>query len=159
MTLVAQGVLSCFSLPGLQCWAVWGWRAPGGGSGRAAGSPAKILLKRNQRAEMIIGSRKHLLCHLLVLSLLLAGCGPATTEPGGQTSAGSDVQVSPLVHASVLPTPTPVSAEAASPLQPTDIPPPTATAEKPAPAQAQSSTDQLVILHTNDNWGETEPCG
>ena len=38
---------------------------------------------------------------------------------------------------------------ATAPVVPTDTPEPTAT---PAPLQ-------LVILHTNDNWGETEPCG
>ena len=108
---------------------------------------------------MIVGSKKFLLCHLLVLGLLLAGCGPATTEPSGQTPAGSDAQLSPLAHVSVLPTPTPVSSGAPSPLLPTDTPAPTAAAGSPAPAPAQTSTDQLVILHTNDNWGETEPCG
>ena len=70
---------------------------------------------------------------LLMLLGLVAGCGGATPE--------ADSQTSPLAPTRTLaPTAT---------LTPT--PAPTATLP-PAPIQ-------LTVLHTNDNWGETEPCG
>lgn len=77
---------------------------------------------------------------LMVLGLLVAGCGP-TPVPSGTVETG-DSQTSPLSPASTLfvetkaltPTPVPVLTELPEPLQ-------------------------LVVLHTNDNWGETEPCG
>jgi len=82
------------------------------------------------------------LVSLLVLGLFVAGCGePVVTgepEPTRQTEA----QLSPLVADSPVPTPTPL---------PSDTPTPT---PRPRP-----SPGQLVLLHTNDNWGETEPCG
>ena len=79
------------------------------------------------------------LATLLLLGLALAACGapvPTADSPSAPT-AGSP--------------PTPV---AASPL-PTPTEPPT-VAPLPSPTAAPF---QLVILHTNDNWGETEPCG
>ncbi len=70
---------------------------------------------------------------LLAFALTLASCatGPAPTAP---------------VEVSAMPEEAP---SATAPVVPTDTPEPTAT---PAPLQ-------LVVLHTNDNWGETEPCG
>lgn len=99
---------------------------------------------------MVVCGKKLPLLSLLVFSLLLVGCGTATPEPRGQAPAASDAQVSPLVHVSVLPTPTaaPVHTPAAL----------SAPADTPAPMPAQRAS-QLVVLHTNDNWGETEPCG
>lgn len=76
---------------------------------------------------------------LLVLSLIVSGCGAATPGAGQSTSTLSQ---------SVLPTPV-VPPTAA----PTSTPESTST---PAPTLAPI---QLTVLHTNDNWGETEPCG
>ncbi|MEJ2212219.1 MAG: hypothetical protein P8129_24785 [Anaerolineae bacterium] len=91
---------------------------------------------------------------LLILALLLAGCGAATpqaqptasqAQPTASPEPPSEPPLSPLATpqggagVSVLPTPTTVPASA-------------------APAGEQSAPD-LVVLHTNDNWGETEPCG
>jgi hypothetical protein len=73
---------------------------------------------------------------LLVLLLLLAACGGATREPF--LEAPPETFSSPLSAATALTTPMPKT---------TDTPVPT-----PAPLR-------LVVLHTNDNWGETEPCG
>lgn len=70
---------------------------------------------------------------LLAFTLTLASCA---TEPAPTA----------LVELGAMPEETP---SATAPVVPTDTPEPTAT---PAPLQ-------LVILHTNDNWGETEPCG
>jgi hypothetical protein len=84
---------------------------------------------------------------VLVLSLVSAGCGGVTEEADWQTSPlETGGQTSPLAEASPLPGPTSV---------PTPIPTliPTAT---PQPTPVSS---RLVVLHTNDNWGETEPCG
>lgn len=78
---------------------------------------------------------------VLMLLSLVAGCGGATPETDSQVSPPANAQTSPLVPTRALaptamlsPTPAPTA------------PPP------PAPIQ-------LTILHTNDNWGETEPCG
>jgi hypothetical protein len=70
---------------------------------------------------------------LLILLSLVAGCGGAIPE--------ADSQVSPLAP--------PVTLAPTATLPPTLAP--TATLP-PVPIQ-------LTILHTNDNWGETEPCG
>lgn len=78
---------------------------------------------------------------LLMLLGLVAGCGGTTPEADSQLSPLADSQTSPLAPTRTLAsTPT---------LAPT--PAPTAT---PPPAPIQ-----LTVLHTNDNWGETEPCG
>jgi hypothetical protein len=69
---------------------------------------------------------------LLALSLPVLACGTGTPE--------RDPHTSPLARSSPVPTSTPVPTQ-----------PPT-----PLPTRAPL---QLVVLHTNDNWGETEPCG
>ena len=76
---------------------------------------------------------------LLILTLIAAGCGAATHEGGQPTST--------LVQ-SVLPSPT--------------VPPTVAPTSTPEPTPTSVPTAapiQLTVLHTNDNWGETEPCG
>jgi hypothetical protein len=94
-----------------------------------------------------------ILIGLLVLSLAAAGCGSQTATPG------PDLQQSPLVAFSPLPTATRDPTAAPLPTEPS----PTAT---PVPTSAPTVTPtpslgslELVVLHTNDNWGETEPCG
>jgi len=84
-------------------------------------------------------ARRQMLRLLLFLSLTLAlvGCGslPSPADPPAAAPderPHGDAQASPL--AQVSPLPTPRSAPAREPLD-------------------------LVVLHTNDNWGETEPCG
>ena len=70
----------------------------------------------------------------LVLALLLASCGALPTnqpEPADDTRT-----VSPI---------TTVAGVQYSPLAPT--------------ATMVPDPLRLVVLHTNDNWGETEPCG
>jgi predicted small lipoprotein YifL len=105
---------------------------------------------------------------LLVLSLVIAGCGTATPEPTPPAMVPS--QVSPLPASGVQPTPSAEAPSQVSPL-PTPAVQPTPSAEAPsqvsplptptselAPALG-TAPFQLVLLHTNDNWGETEPCG
>jgi len=76
---------------------------------------------------------------LIALGLLLAGCGyfqqgtPTAIPPGATPPGGAST-----LQATVAPS---------------EPPSPTATA---APTAGPAT---LVILHTNDNWGETEPCG
>lgn len=82
----------------------------------------------------------------LILLALLAGCGTAT--PGAETYTSPPDAVSPLATATAAPTSTPV---------PTPSPTSTST-PLPTPTPALQAI-QLVVLHTNDNWGETEPCG
>jgi hypothetical protein len=97
---------------------------------------------------------------LVVLGLSLAACGTTPALPEEQlratpedpvqptvqsevsATAQDEVWVSPLTQYSPLPTPT---------LPPSPTPVPTL---RPTPVPGQ-----LVLLHTNDNWGETEPCG
>jgi hypothetical protein len=74
---------------------------------------------------------------LLAFTLTLANC---STEP-----APTDFVAQEATPEAIPSAPEPVFPTDA----PTDTPEPTAT---PAPLP-------LVILHTNDNWGETEPCG
>lgn len=78
---------------------------------------------------------------LMVIGLVIMGCGSALTPTGEELADGH--QVSPLSPVSQLP----------PPLVDTEIPPPTSV---PTPTIAPL---QLIVLHTNDNWGETEPCG
>ena len=75
---------------------------------------------------------------LLAFTLTLANCATAPA-PTALVEVGATPEEAPSEEA----------LSATAPVVPTDTPEPTAT---PAPLQ-------LVILHTNDNWGETEPCG
>ncbi len=91
--------------------------------------------------------------------LLVAGCGagasqivstatlPAdavTQAPPFATSPAPESGPTRELASSPLPTPEPTAGEATSPL------PTAGAAREPL---------QLVVLHSNDNWGETEPCG
>jgi hypothetical protein len=81
---------------------------------------------------------------LLIAGVLMGGCGSGS-EQG---------------HPPESPLPTAGVGGTAAAL-PTDVPTPTTapTATTAPVPTAASSALQLVILHTNDNWGETEPCG
>ena len=69
---------------------------------------------------------------LLVMAMFLGSCATASTE--------SELQGSPLAHDS------PLSSPLATPT--TSL----------APTRVRAPLE-LTVLHTNDNWGETEPCG
>ena len=97
---------------------------------------------------------REILVGLLLLGLVLAGCGPApspTLPPA-------------TLMGSVPPTPT---LPPATPMGP--IPPSTTATEAslPTPPANPSTSDtlqgrkglQLTILHTNDTTGEIDPCG
>jgi hypothetical protein len=71
---------------------------------------------------------------LLALCLLAVGC--ATDTPEATSPVSPTQPVLPVATSTAVPTST-------------SVPTPTPTAEPV----------QVVILHTNDNWGETEPCG
>lgn len=77
---------------------------------------------------------------LLALSLATVGC--ATDSPEATAPVSPTQIVSTVATATTTPTQTSVPTS-------TPVPSPTPTSEPL----------QLVILHTNDNWGETEPCG
>jgi hypothetical protein len=81
------------------------------------------------------GSRWRLALILLGLCLVLPGCQSAAGE--------ADARVSPL--ATALPPATAMSSQAS----------PLATATR----SAGDGPFAFLVLHTNDNWGETEPCG
>jgi hypothetical protein len=86
---------------------------------------------------MVANRRMSWLLPFLALTLAVAGCGSLLSPadpPVGTPDEGArqDTQVSPLAGLSPLAT--------------------------PAGALAQRPID-LVVLHTNDNWGETDPCG
>jgi hypothetical protein len=78
---------------------------------------------------------------LMAIGLVIVGCGSAPTPIGEELAA--DHQISPLSPISQL---SPIVVD-------TEAPPPTSA---PMPT---SKPVQLTVLHTNDNWGETEPCG
>ena len=79
----------------------------------------------------------------LVFALLLVACSGVQPRTGAQ--------VSPLPFDSLLPTEAPALPPAA---------PTVASAMTAAPEQAAvAQSGRLLVLHTNDNWGETEPCG
>lgn len=65
-----------------------------------------------------MSKRESLGIAVLLVGLLLVGCGRAPSGIGSETMS--------LPELTVHPTPAPID---------------------------------LVVLHTNDNWGETEPCG
>jgi hypothetical protein len=69
--------------------------------------------------------------------LLLVGCG-AALAPDGEES------VSPLATQGGL--------------QETPLLPTTVATARPRPTVTPALLS-LLVLHTNDNWGETEPCG
>jgi hypothetical protein len=71
---------------------------------------------------------------LAVVGLLMAGCGGTAlgTSPEDTVSVSGLAGQSPIL--SPVATPAAVLAEVSPPMD-------------------------LVVLHTNDNWGETEPCG
>jgi len=103
---------------------------------------------------MIVARSRFVIACLLALSVVIMGCG--TTTPEARPSAVALSQVSPLptLESEPTPTPTPAALSQVSPL-------PTPASEL-APTLTPASTlasIQLVVLHTNDNWGETEPCG
>lgn len=85
---------------------------------------------------------KSLALRLLLTSLVLAACGTPDSKDQAQESPPATAahrQLATDVATVVL---------AATP-----------TATAMALPTATSSPLELVVLHTNDNWGETEPCG
>jgi hypothetical protein len=103
---------------------------------------------------------------LLALSLVMAGCG--TVAPGPTLSAVVPSQVSPVPRPTSELTPSAVAPSQVSPLPtPALQPSPSAAASSqvsplptPTPELASApAPNRLLVLHTNDNWGATEPCG
>ena len=89
-----------------------------------------------------------LVAGLLILCLVTASCGWQTLPESPEKAPDLEADTSPLVQQSPLATALPES-----------LPPPT-TEILPTEASPQGQAAlPLVILHTNDNWGETEPCG
>lgn len=101
---------------------------------------------------------------LLLAGALLAGCATPTPdgEPFTSPLSGGEALTSPLppadqtVARSVLPTPEPRPTSVPPTSQPTAVPTAAPTA---MPTTQPAAGPRLVLLHTNDNWGETEPCG
>ncbi len=92
--------------------------------------------------------KRHSFWIVLVYAIGLAAGGCGSTSPSGGVLESPLAAVSPLSTESPSPVPTPTPTPTVSPTQtPTVSPTPTAM------------PIQLVVLHTNDNWGETEPCG
>lgn len=112
-----------------------------------------MILERGRNPRSAWRWQRGVIFLLLIPSLLLAGCGADLPESGTQLSPLATEQGEASV--SVLPTATlPLPTD--TPVPPTDTPlPPTDT---PVPPTARPDV-HLALLHTNDNWGETEPCG
>jgi 2',3'-cyclic-nucleotide 2'-phosphodiesterase (5'-nucleotidase family) len=75
----------------------------------------------------------------LLAGIFLAGCGSTSSSIGALSAAMPS------------PSPAPQTPRQADTPRPTST---TAPTETPLPAAIE-----LTILHTNDNWGATEPCG
>jgi hypothetical protein len=104
----------------------------------------------------LLAGRRSWTVWLLVLSLGLASCGPAQqVEDEAETlptwtlpTAAAKLTVTASASATALASSVPTAAPKS-----TDTPTPVPTAT-PVPEPVD-----LVVLHTNDNWGETDPCG
>jgi hypothetical protein len=93
-------------------------------------------------------SRLALVAGLLVVCLLAAGCDWQALPQSTQEASGEEPQISPLVQQSPL---------ATAQSEPPAAPNAAVVATETWPQDDAALT--MVILHTNDNWGETEPCG
>ena len=82
----------------------------------------------------------------LLALLLVAGCGPAAAPPlpSATIPAADATRMPPSAMIPQAPTAGPAADLVTSPL--------------PTPGTDREPL-QLVVLHSNDNWGETEPCG
>lgn len=80
---------------------------------------------------------------LLALGILVLSCSTVTPDAGLSALLPSE-----LPPPTLTPPPIPTSPPTLTPL-------PTLTL---TPVLARDPI-RLVVLHTNDNWGETEPCG
>lgn len=118
---------------------------------------------------------KHPIWRLIGVALILvlgsAGCGSSLSSPQALTSP-----IDQTVARSVVPSPTsmpttrptatapavvPTATTAAHILLgvPTVLPAAPATTRPAARPVPVAGSPRVLILHTNDNWGETEPCG
>ena len=91
---------------------------------------------------------------LLGLVCIVAGFGLLTWRPGSVSAAGRTASLA------ALPTPTAIQLPTLA-LMVTSVPtpPPTLTAKQPISLAETGATFTLTIVHSNDTWGYTEPCG
>jgi hypothetical protein len=111
----------------------------------------------------------------LLAVLVLTSCGPATAQPPQPASSWPPAATLPLpsttlsagLLATDLPTATASATATATRFEPSATAAETAamsstaaasTSPLPTPGAARGGL-KLVVLHSNDNWGETEPCG
>jgi hypothetical protein len=96
----------------------------------------------------------------LLAVLIVAGCGPAATQPESSPNSFPADATPSLPLATIIPTAISprASSGAGSPLA-TPAPLLDLSASVLATPGAVAEALQLVVLHTNDNWGETEPSG
>lgn len=114
---------------------------------------ASLWMRAQGRTFGSSHARRWAMAGLLILGIWIGACSPAMPEAWGPTSQP------PALAA----TPQPAEQAMLSPLAPVTLPPPTRVPTlTPLPTATPRPTPrpgQLVVLHTNDNWGETEPCG
>lgn len=111
---------------------------------------------RRSRARTAREWQRVLIVLFSISGLLLAGCGVRAPESGPSASPEAGPRLSPEANLQLLPElgrqnsplATPEGAAGLSVLPTPDSMP-----------SADRSSIELVLLHTNDNWGETEPCG
>lgn len=106
----------------------------------------------------------------LLALLLLAGCGPAATpaQPLTAVPATDASRSLPSTAVSSATTAMPTAAPTFVELPVSPLPTPGSAADPAgeelsisplATATAAPEGLPVVVLHSNDNWGETEPCG
>ena len=92
---------------------------------------------------------------LALVGVWLIGWGPNARAISAAKSA-TPTSAPPIIITKIIQWPSPTTAATTTPL-------PTATPLQPTPTVTQTTlpgeTLDLVIVHTNDTWGYTRPCG
>lgn len=81
---------------------------------------------------------------------------PASAAAGEPTTTHIAAVLPTSTRQPATPTPQPATP---TPLPPTATAVPTQTPEPPTPSPTASEPLELAIVHSNDTWGYTQPCG
>jgi hypothetical protein len=91
---------------------------------------------------------------VLGLICIVAGFGLLTWRPGSVSASGQTASSAVLLTPTAIQVPTLALMVTSAP-----TPLPTPTAKQPVSLAETGATFTLTIVHSNDTWGYTEPCG